>query len=586
MTRLSQSSTSVEKAYWSLAELVRDDSSVNGQLFALTWLAAGRMTATRSQAGVTGALELVDPIAWHGLVRDGLPTQAVDLLESFGRARSELGRDVRHHAASILADLTRELGLGRWDILPSLTDLAAGRAEGTVIPELVSLAMDVLAAPAGSEVWIPFDPKGQLSIEALRRGWHVLAASPLPTWPLIRQLVLAIETGSVGPEDVGGHREGGLASRRADYALVVPPFGVQMKEQRLHAWHSAGTRSREEFPRSESWAVFEFAHRINRRALFLTPQSILFAKGNDQKLREHLLHRGGECNEIQTVVALPPGVFGGTAVAGSLLLLNFEGGSDDVHMVDLGSSRRSLLEAGQAVAFGREAVLGEAPSEKARMVTREEIEANEFSFAPSRYLRKVSDLGEAVATLGEICELIRPPAITKEPTLYEVVEVGLPDLRTWKPISGELDKTVFLKAPPKSTIQVRPGDIVICIKGSVGKAGLIGDAADRRPTVVSQSCVALRLSSRTPTISPEVLLMYLRSPLGQEQLRGLQVGTGVQHISPVTLTSAVSVPIPSYEQFLEIRRDFSELCDLEQRIRGLEHRMTEIAWDRWPVEAL
>lgn len=80
--------------------------------------------------------------------------------------------------------------------------------------------------------------------------------------------------------------------------------------------------------------------------------------------------------------------------------------------------------------------------------------------------------------------------------------------------------------------------------------------------------------------------MYLRSPHGQAQLEGLQVGAGVQHISPGTLMSAYSVPLPSYEKCLEIRAEFAQLCDLEHQMAAIKHAMTEITLRRWPDECL
>lgn len=588
MQELPKTATPTERAYWALVDLVRHDGAIKGQLFALVWLAAARMVVTRMPNGADAVSELADPGTWREVVREGLPTQAVEIFEALGSESLKHGPDLRQRATIIVVDLARELGPACWDVLPCLVNPDTGRVEGegTVIPELAALALDILAAPPGSEVWIPFDPKGQLSAEALRRDLNVLAASPLQSWPLIRQLVLTIETGSPNPASVQAALDDRDAGRRSDYSLVMPPFGLVMKAQRVAEWSKTSVHDTEVFPRSESWAIFEFARRTKKRAVFVTTQGILFAKGHEQRLRELLVHKPDARNQVEAVVALPPGVFGGTSIAGALLTLDFTSSPEGIRLVDLGSSRRSLLEAGQVVASGRDLVLGIASTERTGRVTPDEIAANEFSLAPSRYLRKVADLGEPMVTLDDICDVVRPPAVTKDPTPYEVVEVGLPSLQKWQPISGELDKTVFLKATAKAATLVQPGDIVLCIKGSVGRVGLVGDAANRQSAVVSQSCVALRVNPNLPTMSPEVLLMYLRSPHGQQQLLGLQVGTGIQHISPGTLMAAVSVPLPDFEQFVAIRQDFSDLCELEHRIFGLEHRMKEIAWNRWPVDSL
>lgn len=578
----------VTRAYWQLADLARLDGANDAQLFALTWLAAGRMVAVQQARGINTVDELAEQQAWKMLLEAGFPVEAYDLIAA--HRSSAVAHDVgrRAAAAAIVSELEKELGQHRWDVLACLTESAGrrGEAEGTLVPELASLLMDMVGAPPNSEVWIPFDFKGQLTVEALRRGWRVLAASPLASWPLVRQLLLTIETGQPQPPSVRTEIERDVAGRpvgRADYALVVPPFGMPVKDSRMSMWDITGTRAYEQFARSESWALFEFVNRIDKRAVFVTPQGVLFAKGQEQRLREYLLHRGGKCNELQAVIALPPGVFCSTAIAGAILVSSPEGRSDAVYMADLGSGRRSLLEAGDIVAAGREVALGQTQTDKAKLVSRDEIGVNEFSFAPSRYLRRVADLGDEAVKLGDICEAIRPPASSKEVSPFEVAEVGLPDLNKWQPINHGLEKTVYLKSAPKDSTLVQPGDIVISIKGSVGRVALMGSAAQNQPTVMSQSCIVLRLDPKwhDKNLSPEVLFMYLRSPHGQAQLAGLQVGAGVQHISPGTLMGAVSIPLPSVQTYQEIRQDFEQLCKLEDQVASLEEEIANISRRRW-----
>ncbi|WP_085539663.1 N-6 DNA methylase [Burkholderia pseudomallei] len=577
------------RAYWQLVDLARFDGASDAQLFALVWLAAGRMVTLREVHGISTVDQLTELQAWRELLEAGFPTEAYDLIAA--QRSSAVAHDVgrRAAAAAIVSELEAELGPHRWDVLPCITDSPGrrGEAEGTVVSELASLLMDMVGAPPDSEVWIPFDLKGQLTVEALRRGWRVHAASPLASWPLVRQLLLTIETGQPHPPSVRTEVERDAVGRpvgRADYALVMPPFGLHVKDSRMPMWDITETRAHEQFARSESWALFEFANRIDKRAVFVTPQGVLFAKGQEQRLREYLLNRGNESTKVQAVITLPPGVFGAMGIAGAITVMDIAGEPGAIYMADLGSGRRSLQEAGDIVSAGREVALGQSQTDKARLVTRDEIEANEFSFAPSRYLRRVADLGEDAVKLGDICEAVRPPVASKEATPFEVAEVGLPDLHQWHPINHDIEKTVYLKSAPKDATLVQPGDIVMSIKGSVGRVALMGAAAQRRPTVVSQSCLVLRLDPkwRGENLSPEVLVMYLRSPHGQAQLDGLQVGAGVQHISPGTLMSAVMVPLPSAQTSAEIRQDYDRLCHLEHQVASLGGEMADISQRRWP----
>ncbi|TCK96977.1 N-6 DNA methylase [Paraburkholderia sp. BL9I2N2] len=558
-------------------------------MFVLTWLAAGRMVIKGKAGRVSTIDQLTDLHAWSELLEAGLPPEAYDRIvpKRSSAAAHDVGQ--RAAAAAIVSALEAELGQHRWDVLPSMTELEGrrGNTEGIVVPELAALLMDMVDAPLDSEVWIPFDFKGQLTVEALRRGWRVLTASPLGFSQLERQLLLTIETGQSQPPTVRAEVERDAAGRpigRADFALVMPPFAMHIKDSPMSMWDITGTRAYEQFARSESWAFFEFANRIDKRAVFVTPQGVLFSKGQEQRLREYLLNRGDEGTRVQAVVTLPPGVFPTMGIAGAITVLDATSGSDAIYMADLGSGRRSLQEAGDIVSAGREVALRRAQSDKARLVSRDEIEANEFSFAPSRYLRRVADLGDNAVKLGDICAAVRPPVSSKEVTPIEVAEVGLADLHQWQPINRDIEKTVYLKSAPKDSTLVQPGDIVISIKGSVGRVALMGTAAQQRPTVVSQSCLVLRLDPKWQDkhLSPEVLVMYLRSPHGQAQLEGLQVGAGVQHISPGTLLSAVMVPLPSERTYIEIRQDYDRLCHLENQVASLEGEIADISQRRWP----
>jgi hypothetical protein len=584
-----RSESPTARAFWQLADLARGDGYVDARAYALAWLAAGRMVAKGRVPSVTAIDQLAEASAWRELLDAGYPSEAFDLVAvpRASAAAHDLGR--RAAAAAIVSELNRELGERAWDVLPHVVGNGLRRgsegSEGTVVAELAALLVDLLGPPDDGELWIPFDFSGQLTIEALRRGWRVLTASPMATWPVVRLLLLTIEYGHPQHPNVRTEVERDGAGRpigRADYALVMPPFGMPVKDSRMVMWDATGGRGYEQFARSESWAIYEFVNRVDKRAVFVAPQGVLFAKGQEQRLREYLLGRGGERNEVEAIISLPPGVFGATTIAGALLVVTPGSSANAVYMAELGNGRR-VLEAGEVVGSGRGIALSPVESDRSRFVSRDEIANNEYSFAPSRYLRRVSDLGTEAAKLGDICEALRPPTVSKEQGPFEAAEVGMQDLSGWRPLGRVIEKTVFLKALPKETALVQPGDIVFSIKGTVGKAALIGGSARERPTVVSQSCLSLRVNDRK--VRPEYLLMYLRSPHGQAQLEGLQVGAGVQHISPSTLLGSLLVPVPPLEQQREVIEDFENLCRLEDQVATLQGEMAEISQRRWPDEA-
>lgn len=76
--------------------------------------------------------------------------------------------------------------------------------------------------------------------------------------------------------------------------------------------------------------------------------------------------------------------------------------------------------------------------------------------------------------------------------------------------------------------------------------------------VVSSSCIALRFdrTSQSTSVTPQYLLMYLRSAEGQEQIRSLLVDAAMTHISVQSLLNSVRIPIPSADEIASVHEDF------------------------------
>lgn len=158
------------------------------------------------------------------------------------------------------------------------------------------------------------------------------------------------------------------------------------------------------------------------------------------------------------------------------------------------------------------------------------------------------DPGPNAVKLEEICVAVRPPALTKDDGI-EMDEVGIPEIGVWSRIAGPFRKKVRLKSGGNSRPTLQPNDVILSVKGTIGKAGLIGDLVEGT-AVVSQSCVVLRMRRGKDQVQvmPEYLLMYLRSEAGRFQLEGLQVGATMQHVSPATLLGSFRVPLPQMEE--------------------------------------
>lgn len=583
----------IPRAYNALLKIASSIHSPTGmRQFALTWLAAARMIILCKVSGLESLDELSTQESWGLLQAEGLPVEGMVLM--FSDTRPGVARRLEQ-AIEVVKALQADLGQGAWDILPTLTSGARtglNRLDGNISVDIIApvaeLMLDLIGPPNNQTLWVPFDMTGVLTIRALRRGWRVNAASmtnvdgnPEP------KLLLAIEYGHpthpLVTTEISRDAEG-RPTTTATHALAIPPFGMLVKGTRLSQWDSADGRVVDQFDRSESMAVYELLHRVTRRAVFLVPSSVLFTRGQEQRLREYILHRGGECDDLDSVIALPPGVYSNTSVSSAILVVGSN--HNGTRLVDLGVTKRTVTDIAEIIQNGRSLVLGmEEDETRACFVSRDAIKANDYILVPSRYLIKRVDVGPNSVLLSEVCKLIRPPALTKDETSDPAVEAGIPDLGPWGPLTGPFKKCVRVRASGRDTTSLKPGDIILSLKGTIGKAGLLGTFKDER-VVASQSCVGLRVlatKNGSNKLSAEYLLMYLRSDSGQAQLDALKVGATIQSVGLTTLLDSFRVPIGDESIEQAVADDYAKLCALEADISSIEQRIRDISQMHWSL---
>jgi type I restriction-modification system DNA methylase subunit len=564
-------------------------SQPNARRFALTWLAAARMAVMGLLPDLKGLSDLNTLAGWQLAEEAGLPIDAVANLFSGSDSSTTIG--IRAKAVSIVAELQAELGSQPWDVLPSLatTGTRLGRDyayEGGLVESAAELLLELAGEPDGW-LWLPFDSNGTMTIRALRRGWDVKAVlmneishSDLP-------LLLAIESGKTTHPAVQTSVErdsSGQPVTKAKTLIATPPFGAPVRGTRLAQWDSSDSKAMDYFVRSEAWAVHELVNRASKKAIFVVPPGLLFTKGQEQRLREHLVHHGGERNELEAVITLPSGVMPQINVATAILVMNPRLETEDVRMVDLGVAKRNIASADEIVRNGKNLALGlEFDEGRARVVTRQDIIDNDCIFTPSRYIRQPVDAGPNAIALEQVFDVVRPPVLEKVGGA-EVFELGIPDLGSWNQIERLPAKTTTIRTRGSVGYELKQGDVVLSVKGTVGKCGIVG-CFEGAKLVVSQSCVALRVKGELwgPKVDPQYLLMYLRSVAGRAQLESLQVGAGMQHVSVATLLSAFRFPVPSASERDEGSQDYRQLCAFESQIAAIQGQMAELEDKRWKV---
>jgi type I restriction enzyme S subunit len=154
------------------------------------------------------------------------------------------------------------------------------------------------------------------------------------------------------------------------------------------------------------------------------------------------------------------------------------------------------------------------------------VESNDFPFsAPS---------GWEFTRISTICELENGDRSKNYPSRDEFVTSGIPFINAGHLQSGGISLTSMNYIPESrfsllKSGKVRNGDILFCLRGSLGKSALVSNISRG---AIASSLVIIRPMSH---INPQFVLEYLFSSLAVEMIRCYDNGTAQPNLSSVDL---------------------------------------------------
>lgn len=459
-------------------------------------------------------------------------------------------------------------------------------------PELADLMIALADLRANETIYLPWDATAQCAMRVSLQGCDALIETPLRTSvPALVNLLMSRKFEVIYGDPV--REPSALAGgklRQFDAVIAFPPFGVRydLSVVENDLWGR--------FPeRTQAGSVLAIRHALSQskgRCVLAVPNSFLFGSGPEAACRQQLIERG----QISAVIALPPILPSAPTLPFSLLLLDPAGGSHFIRVVNadhdqfrsLASRTRAKLTDVQALA---EQVRTTTESVVMRMVSISEVQANDFNLEVSRYLldqtaqrlqqRLQSD---ETIVLSEVAEIIRPLPLLRDGDGVEAHEVGAGDL----PAYGYIDRagrTVTVEAgiAKRNAHQfLKPFDVVLIIKGSVGKVGIV--PADCPPVgeggwVASQSAIVLRGRQNDP-LEAHALAVQLRSTVGQELLKMITSGASIPLIQVRELQQMRLFAFDD-ETAKQAQVALATEADIHDQIRALEERLAAVSADLW-----
>lgn len=332
--------------------------------------------------------------------------------------------------------------------------------------------------------------------------------------------------------------EGGKP-RLFDITVAFPPFGMKYPADEIRK--DLFNR----FPeRTSIGSVLAVRHAISQtksKLVIAVQNSLLFSHGYEKELRKDLVEKG----MIEAVIAMPNGLLSLTNIAFTILVINPKGGLNSVKFINADSpefyvgvarTRNDLRNIDGLL----ELIKSNKESANCSIVSNQVVISNDAQLQVDRYV--VSDSrkrlekqlsGLRKIQLGDIARTVRAiPLGSIESKPIAVMEIGAADLSQFGYIAPK-GKTISVDenlAKRYEDCFLRPLDIVLIVKGSVGKIGIVPvdvPGSGNGGWVAGQSAIVLRVH---PEYCAQSLFVQLRSPMGQELLTGIVSGATIKLI--------------------------------------------------------
>ena len=130
---------------------------------------------------------------------------------------------------------------------------------------------------------------------------------------------------------------------------------------------------------------------------------------------------------------------------------------------------------------------------------------------------------------------------------------------------------------------VKPNDIVLVVKGSAGKVGIVSSSAPGPGNggwVIGQSAIILRVDS--DLIDPKSLFTYLRANIGQSLLKNITADSTIPFIKLSDLKE-LKIVIPGDDKKQEISKILNWEDDISKEIKGLQKKQFDLSKDVWNI---
>lgn len=584
-----------EKIYWQLVELVRGVSTPQEAtaliLMSIDWWKRCAQMPGSEKPRLDAELGKTPTQLWRAYSQLSGSTHSEE--EAPFRLSQEAGR------FDPLIRKVIELGaqglLDQWTADDVAYWLADKDSISGLAPSLADLLIGLIEQKTPGPIYTPWDSSGQLAVRAVRLGYEAWLETQ--TTGLASQ-VLTLATTADGRWQIARSdpvraprfiERGELKSFAA--TVAVAPMGVRYERDIVDA--DLFSRFTE---RTSSGSVLQLQHLLAQthgRIAVAVVNSLLFSVGAERSLRQMLVER----RVIEAVIALPSGLFAGSSLPATILVLNTKHPAKSVRFINAaddqfhrqGSLKRTeLIDIEHLLKIFRR----EHECSAAVDVSYQTIRDNDFNLEVGRYVlddvaRKADHALEGVvlSTLGEHFSVLRARQHSTSTSGTAVREVLASDIPEYGMTLSASKEALFDLDSPKSTTHfLQPNDLLLAVKGSIGKIGIVPTppTAGEGGWVAGQSFAVLR-AIEPNSYMPQALLVYLRSDLGQILLSRMAVGASQPTIQLSALKD-LQIPLISREEMAKVAQIVQQEYEIQLEIERLREAQAALGAEQWALQ--
>lgn len=384
--------------------------------------------------------------------------------------------------------------------------------------------------------------------------------------------------------------EGGKP-RLFDITVAFPPFGMKYPADEIR--RDLFNR----FPeRTSIGSVLAVRHAISQtksKLVIAVQNSLLFSHGYEKELRKDLVEKG----MIEAVIAMPNGLLSLTNIAFTILVINPKGGLNSVKFINADSPEfyvgvartrndlRNIDGLLELIKSNKESTNCSIASNQVVLSNDAQLQVDRYVVSDSRKRLEKQLSGLRKIQLGDIARTVRAiPLGSIESKPIAVMEIGAADLSQFGYIAPK-GKTISVDenlAKRYEDCFLRPLDIVLIVKGSVGKIGIVPEdvpGPGNGGWVAGQSAIVLRVH---PEYCAQSLFVQLRSPMGQELLAGIVSGATIKLIQLRELMKLEVVQSTS-DQDTKSREIIDSEERLEKQIQKIRTEQESLSKNVWKL---